>query len=522
MLGKLLHKLLSRNKAAPQQVQPLSRNLKANLEMLRETFGTAHDLVVREFTVGSLFKEAGLVYIDGLIDKESVSQHLIKSLMLEERLTVSPPGTNLADLLNFFKKSSLTIAKYNEVQTLPAVVDGILKGETAFFLEGYNTALLLDTRGFEKRAISEPATEVVVRGSREGFTETLSVNISLVRRRLKTPSLQIENMTLGRQTRTDVCIVYLKNIANEEIVMEVKRRLRRIDIDAILESGYIEQLIEDAPYSIFPTVGNTEKPDTVVAKLLEGRVALLVEGTPFALTVPYLFIEAFQTAEDYYSRPYYATLLRWLRFIACFMTVTVPALYVAVVSFHHEVIPAVLLPLIAAGEEATPFPSAAEALIMGIVFEILREAGVRLPRAVGIAISIVGALVLGEAAVSAGLVGSPMVIVVALTAITSFIIPSLVDANAIMRLVMTLLAGFMGITGILWGLTVLLIHLCSLRSFGIPYLAPMIPVTTGDLKDALIRAPWWSMLLRPRSLNLHNQKRMESDLKPKPANAEKG
>ena len=228
-------------------------------------------------------------------------------------------------------------------------------------------------------------------------------------------------MTIGRKTKTAVCLVYLKGVANPQVVEEAKRRLERIDTDGILESGYIEQFIEDAPLSIFSTIGNSEKPDTVAAKILEGRIAVLVDGTPFVLTFPMLFIEGFQSSEDYYSRPYYASLVRVIRFIAFMVSVLGPGIYVAVTTFHQELIPTPLLFTIAAAVEGTPFPTMIEVLVMGVIFEILREAGIRLPRPVGQAISIVGALVVGESAVSAGLIGEPVVIVIALTAVSSFV-----------------------------------------------------------------------------------------------------
>lgn len=515
MLSKIIRKFLSTkapiySNSGQKREEALFFHLQLNLKTVKDYFDHAPDLVIRELSVGVFNVNAALIYLEGLTDKEMVNEHLIKSLIMEERFNYLSTAKKPTDLLNFIKKSSISVAAIDEAKTFAAVVDGIVNGKTALFLEGYNTALLVNTRGHEKRPISEPDTEIVVRGSREGFTESLNINISLLRRRLKNPNLQLENYTIGRQSKTMVCLAYLKNVAHPELIEEIKKRLQRIDIDAILESGYIEQLIEDTPYSIFPTVGNTEKPDVLAAKLLEGRVAVLVDGTPFALTVPYLFIEAFQVAEDYYSRPFYVTLIRWLRFTSFMFATSLPGFYVAVETFHQEVIPSTLLPLLASSKEGTPFPAIVEALIMGIIFEILREAGVRLPRAVGAAISIVGALVIGEAAVAAGLIGAPMVITVALTAITSFIVPSLGDAIALIRLFITILAGFMGMFGIIWGYTAILLHLCSLSSLGVPYLAPLAPMVTRDLKDVLFRAPLWAMLTRPAFIGRLNQKRQNA------------
>ncbi|MDV3429294.1 MAG: spore germination protein, partial [Bacillota bacterium] len=334
--------------------------------------------------------------------------------------------------------------------------------------------------------------------------------------RIKSPDLIFKTLKIGSRTKTSVCIVYIKGIVNPKLIDEIYKRLNRINTDAILESGYIEQFIEDAPYSIFPTVGNTEKPDTSAAKILEGRACILVDGTPFALTVPLLFIEGFQSAEDYYSRPYFASLLRILRFTCFFISTLAPATYVMLTTFHQELIPTTLLFTMAAGREGVPFPAVLEAGLMVITFEILREAGVRLPRPVGQAVSIVGALVIGEAAVTAGLVGGLLVIVVALTAVSSFVLPAFTDVEGILRMFFLILAGSLGIFGVGLGILFILAHVVSLRSFGTPYFAPLAPLTVKDLKDTFIRVPIWKMSTRPRTIGWYDMKRQNDNLKPEP------
>ncbi|MED4797818.1 spore germination protein, partial [Priestia megaterium] len=266
-------------------------------------------------------------------------------------------------------------------------------------------------------------SQTVVRGPRDSFTETLRTNTALIRRRIKSPKLWIESQQIGEFTKTDIALVYIDGIADEQVIQEVKERLSKIDIDGILESGYIEELIQDEDYTPFPTMHNTERPDSVAAGLLEGRIAILVDGTPFVLMVPALFIQFFQAAEDYYQRADISTLIRLMRYMAFFLALLTPSAYIALTTFHQEMLPFALLISIAAQREGVPFPAIIEAFIMEITFEILREAGVRLPRAVGSAISIVGALVLGEAAVQAGLVSPAMVIVVSITAISNFVSP---------------------------------------------------------------------------------------------------
>jgi spore germination protein KA len=319
-------------------------------------------------------------------------------------------------------------------------------------VDGVAEVLVLSTVGWEKRAIEEPPSEVVVRGPREGFTETLRTNTALLRRKIRNPNLTFEIMNIGKQTKTEVCIVYIRGIAYDSLVAELKRRLQRIKTDSILESGYIEEFIEDAPFSIFETVDYTERPDAIAGKVLEGRVAIIINGTPVVLTVPAIFLEFFQSPEDYYLRSYYSTLVRLVRYAAFAFSLLSPAIYVALVTFHQELLPTPLLISIAAAKEGVPFPAAFEAISMGLVFEILREAGIRQPRPIGQAVSIVGALVIGQAAVTAGFVSAPMVIVVALTAIASFVTPKLSDLTALLRILLTIMAGCLGAFGIMIGL----------------------------------------------------------------------
>ncbi|MEW6661839.1 MAG: spore germination protein [Bacillota bacterium] len=497
--------------------QPVSADLTVNLQQVRTLFSQSSDMIIREFRIGTGEQvRAFIVFVEGLVDKTILHGNLLKPLMLDARLT--PPNQGVAGkrVPDLIKESALAVGDLRETGDFNQAIDAVLSGDTALFIDGHGAAFLVGARGWEARGIETPDIEMVVRGPREGFTETLRTNTSLLRRKIKNPNLKIETMKIGRQTRTEVAVVYLKGVVNDKIVEEVKQRLKRIDIDGVLESGYLEEFIEDAPFSPFATVGNTEKPDVVAAKLLEGRVAVLVDGTPFALTIPYLLIESLQVAEDYYSRPFYATLIRWIRLLSFFLTVASPAIYVVLVTFHQEMIPTSLYRTVAASREGVPFPAAVEALVMGIVFEILREAGVRLPRPVGQAISIVGALIIGEMAVTAGLIGSMMVIVVALTAISGFVVSAMSDAVAVLRLVLISLAGALGQFGLMVGLVGILIHLASLRSFGIPYLTPVGPLTVQDLKDVVIRAPWWAMGRRPRAIGWHNPVRQEPGQKPGP------
>ena len=522
MLREVIKKLIrsvDKNKVnegrITQEYQPISKDLKRNLNSIKVYFENATDIVIREFELGIEQQvKAFLVMVDGLVDKMAVNESLMKSLMLNARASEPNQGINKKNIYHFIKDCALSIASVKETNTFEDTVDCILSGDVAIFIDGSTSVIIASIRGWESRGVMEPVTETVVRGPREGFTETLRVNTSLLRRKIKNHNLKFEMVVIGKQTKTNICITYIKGIADHKIVQEVKERLKRIDTDSILESGYVESFIEDASFSLFPTVGNTEKPDIVCAKILEGRVAILVDGTPFVLTVPYLFTEGFQNSEDYYSRPFFASFIRLLRWISFFIAISLPAVYIAIASYHQELLPPALLVTISAAEEGTPFPIFIEAIIMLIIFEILREAGVRLPKVVGQAVSIVGALVIGEAAVTAGLIGAPMVIVVALTAISSFVITPFSDAISLLRILLTFLAGVAGQYGIMLGLAGILTHICSLSSFGAPYMSPIAPFNKSDMKDVFIRVPWWAMLARPRVIGMKNPNRQKANQVP--------
>ncbi|MGB9662993.1 MAG: spore germination protein [Moorellaceae bacterium] len=475
---------------------PLEADLKSNLTYVREAFGMSEDLIVRELEIAG--RKLALVYLESLVDRDVIQRDILPSLM---KLRGDKAGKKETAGVAFPKlvRDSLTIGMVKEQLLWRGVFYGLLAGQVALLLDGYERALLLGADSWEKRAVTEPEIETVIRGPREGFTEDLPTNISLIRRRLRTPALRFETFYLGRLTHTRVVIGYLHGLAQEEVLKELRSRLKRIDIDGILESGYIEELIEDAPFSPFPQFSRTERPDRVVADILQGRVVILTDGSPFALIVPVNFFTELQAPDDLYER-WVVSSIRFYRFLALFIALLLPSLYVAVTTFHQEMMPTTLAVAIAAQRERVPYPAFVEALLMQLIFEILVEAGVRLPRPVGQAVTIVGALVIGEAAIRAGLASAAMVIVVSLTAIASFTNPTFGLGTAIrmLRLPMIFLAGSLGIFGIFAGMLAILIHLVTLRSLGLPYLAPLAPFIWQDQKDLVFRVPWWAMLTRPR------------------------
>ncbi len=374
----------------------------------------------------------------------------------------------------------------------------VLSGNAIIFVDGEGYALKAGVRSSVGRKVEEPNTETTLRGSREGFVENLQTNMILLRKRLKTSNLKFEPMTLGLQTKTEIRICYLKGVANESIIEEVKSRLKKIDTDQILDSGDLEHFIQDSSIPLFPLVGNSEKPEKVAAKLLEGRVPIICDGTPVVLTVPYLLVESLQTADDYYATPVYASMMRLLRLTAILISTLLPGFYVALISFHQAVIPFKLIMTMAASREGIPFSAFFEALILGATFEFLREAGIRLPKPIGPTIGIVGAIVLGEAAVRAGIASAPLVIITSITAICGLIVAPLIQALTVIRLIIIAAANFMGLLGIAEIGTAILIYLASLRTFGVPYLTPFSPLHIKDLHDSTLLAPAWAMVLRPK------------------------
>ncbi|WP_238455562.1 spore germination protein [Desulfolucanica intricata] len=496
----------------------LDTDIESNLKYLKEIFQGCSDVVFREFLFAQKEQiKLVLIYIDGMTSKSQVSDQIMRALALEVPMAADKDLITKTNALHFIKMRGLCVHQVNETQKVEDVVDAVLSGDTVLLVDGHATALINGSRGWESRSIEESPTEGVVRGPRESFVETIRTNTSLIRRKIKSPSLKIEMLKLGEVTKTDIALVYIKGIVNEGLVKEVKKRISGIKIDGVLESGYIEELIADSPYSPFPTVSHTERPDRVAAYLLEGRVAILVDGTPIVLLVPSFFVETIQTPDDYYERSPIVAPVRLLRLFALVIVLTLPSLYIAIVSYHQEMLPTPLLLSIAAQREAVPFPVFVETLLMEVAFEIIREAGIRLPRSVGQAVSIVAALIVGEAAVRAGMVAASTVIVVALTAMTSFTVYYYASMSLrLLRFPMMGLAASLGLFGLIVGIIVIVVHLASLRSFGVPYLAPFAPVIPGDLKDTLVRVPWWSMRRRPLFAGQNNPQREVSEMKPKP------
>ncbi|CAG7644053.1 Spore germination protein A1 [Paenibacillus solanacearum] len=488
--------------------QMLSSDFPHNVKVLEDLFAECADLVFHRFQAFHSF-HAVLVYFEGMSNKELTNEHIMAPLLRPQE---KPEESVRTAVLNAISSSQV-----KELVTYAHTIEELLVGNPVLLVQGNPYAVSIGLADVKKRAIDEPVAESVVRGPREGFTEALSVNTTLIRKTIKSPALKMKSVKIGRYTQTQTMIAFMDGIADPALIEEVEKRLRRIDIDGVLESSYIEELVEDNPYSVFPQLISTERPDVVVANLLEGRAAILVDGTPFALVAPVTIFSLLQSPEDYYERFWSGSVIRWLRYLFFMIALIIPSAYVAILTYHQEMIPTSLLLSVAKSREEIPFPALVEALVMEVTFEALREAGVRLPKQVGAAVSIVGALVIGQAAISAGLVSAPMVMVVAITGIASFTIPryALGISVRILRFPLMFLAGMLGLLGLMLGLITIFVHLSALRSFGVPYLSPMAPANPR-IGRVFSKLPLWTRDARPEQLAPHNLYRQAPGLKPGP------
>ncbi len=508
--------LFNRSKKGSEKKEIKNRStdsLDVNIEKVKEILKDCDDIVYKEFVVGEEQKlRFTLVYVDGMSDRNLLNLSVLETLMIEAR-GVAPDAPKFTDkLYELVRYGNIPASELKESEDLDAAILDILIGDAVLFIDGTATLITIGAKGWPMRGVNEPNTEAVLRGPRDGFVETFRMNTALVRRRIRDPRLKLKQMRIGKRSKTDVGIFYIEDIAKKELVEEVFRRLESIEIDAILDSGYIEQLIEDDPYSPFPQTSLTERPDHVASELYEGRVVVLVDNTPFALILPATLNSMFQSPEDYYDRWIISTVLRFIRFAASFIAMLLPALYIAFTSYNPGIIPTKLVLSISASRQGVPFPAVVEAFIMEMTLELLREAGIRLPAPIGNTIGIVGGLVIGQAAVQAGIVSPIMVIIVALTAIASFANPSynLSIGFRIMRFGLMIIAGVLGLYGLTLGFILIITHLARLKSFNVPYLSPFVAMKPEDLKDTVFRVPTFKMIKRP-SMTSQNKIRMKNN-----------
>ena len=493
-------------KTADKQEQgKLSPHLQVNLEYIRQRFNlpTNQDVIIREFIIGN-GDSAFIIFIDGMIDNSIINQFVIPQLIDSHNYTDFKEG-NFADYLI---KNVLSINQITKTNCLENITMDILFGMTALFIDGVSECILIESKGFEKRNIDKPQTESAIRGSQEAFTEDMKTNVSLLRRGIKNENLIVETLKVSK-TNNDVCsIVYLKGIANLDLINEVKRRINNIDIDLILGAGMLLQLIEDNSYMLFPQIMDTERPDRAVSFLIEGKVLIIVQGTPFVLAVPITLFHLLHTSEDSLLRWQYGTFLRLIRYLGVLIALMLPGLYIALTLYHHEMIPTQLLLSIIKTREQVPFPVVIEIIMLEISFELIREGGIRVPGVIGNTLGIVGALILGQAAVAAGLVSPILIIIVAVTGIGSFVVPnySLSLAVRITRFIILLFGAIAGFYGVSLAIVGLILAMSNMKSFGVPFLSPVGPKTATN-PDIIIKYPIWMQKFRPDYFNTPDKSR---------------
>ena len=493
----------------------ISTNLDENIKYLEDLFKDSGDLVKRKFPIGSNLKRwAYVIYLDGMTDRGVLEQTILPRIMAGSQKPPESFFSQPISLLETLKDGGMTTADLREERDMNNIVHMVLSGDTALLVDGDDAGILIATRGWPNRGVPETSTEVVVQGSNEAFTEVMRFNTALLRRRVKDTNLKIKQSFVGQRSKTDIAVCYMEDVVRPEVLEQVEERLANITVDGILDAGALEELIEEDIATPFPQCQITERPDKAASGIMEGRVAILVDNSPTAILVPATMNSFFQASEDYSQGWEIMSFTRILRFAAAFFALALPGLYIAITTFHPNMLPTLLAFKMAGAREAIPIPAVMEILIMEFAFELLREAGIRLPRPVGSSIGIIGGLIVGEAAVSAGLVSPLVVIVVALTGIASFAIPNyaIVSAFRLCKFLIIALAAALGLLGFWVALIIIFIHLTSMKTFGLPY---MFPFASGDVngytdfKDSLFRAPITFMKKRPIYANPNQENRQK-------------
>jgi len=483
----------------------VSKIIGINKSRLNDIFSLPQnqDVVVREFNIARKTK-AVLVFVDGMADKTVINQFVLPKLMEPVYFTDFSGG----DLLEYICENVLPVTQLTKMSDYKSIVVQILNGLSALFIDGCTEALLIESRGFEKRNIDRPVTEQVVRGSQEAFTENLRTNLTLLRRIIKNQKLITEIIPVGKTNKINSAILYIEGITNPGIVREVRRRIKNIDIDFVEGNGMLEQLIEDKPFMIFPQVVSTERPDRAASFLMEGQAVIITEGCPFAMAAPASFFRLFHSSEDASLRWQYGTFLRLIRLVGVVSALLLPGLYVALSLYHIELIPTPLLQSIIRTRANVPFPTIIELLLMEISFELIREAGVRIPGVIGQTIGIIGALILGQVAVSAGIASPMLIIIVAITGLGSFTIPnfSMAISIRVLRYFIIVAGAIAGFYGVFLALSVILALGCNMKSFGVPFFSPIAPKTKAN-PDVIVRRPVYDQKIRSDAFNAPNRKR---------------
>jgi spore germination protein KA len=482
----------------------VSANLDENINFVNEKTGESFDLILRRLTIVNKYQKINIAvfYLAGMSDNtllyDAMTETIANNFRYHDELLKTPD-----EIRDYFDHVNLTIGSVKKTELFGNVFPTLLAGDAVLLIEGVTTAFLLGARGHKERAVEKPSTHATVKGANDSFNETLLTNITLIRRRVRTPNLWVKNFVLGEKSNTNIAVMYIKGVASEAVIAEVEKRIRECRLPNILDTSYLATVLKEKQNSIFPTVYETERPDIAAANLFEGRVIILVDGTPFAAIVPTQLVQSVQSIEDYYHKASIGTFFRLLRFGALMIAIYFPALYICVVHFHSELLPLSLFFNIIGQRLEVPFPSFLEILLMLIGFDLLREAGTRMPAPLGSALSFLGAIIIGESAVSAGLFSSIIVIVVTITGICTLALPgySLNMTITVLRYLMMFAAALLGFYGVVLFTIVLLIHLTSLRSFGVSYLAPISPFSRTSIVDTMFRLPLKYIFHRKKNIS---------------------
>lgn len=474
------------SKRKPKEKTPIDRDMQKNVMYFKQCLGEAFDVKYRGCTVSG--KELTFIMLDGMCDNLLITEQIMLPILGSDL-----SGEDGAKVL--YKAADEVTASIDKaiINDLDKAITEMIAGNLIMMAQGSEFIIAFGVQKFPKRNPEEPNTESQERGSREGFVESFKDNVAMIRRRINNPVLKIKALEVGTTSKTHVCVCYMSDRTDDKMLADVLQRINSAELDTVIGSGYLQPFVDHKKPSIFTCVGTTERPDVFTAKLSEGKIGIIVDGTPDALIVPYLFIEHFHSLDDYLKRPYYATFVRVLKMISFMFSVFLPGLYVAVCTFHQEMIPESMVFGIAGQESKTPLPIMVEALLIHLVYEIVREAGLRMPKTVGQAVSIVGALVIGESAVTAGIIAAPMLIVVGLTAVSSFVVPSLYEPVAILRFTFIIIGGISGFYGIMLCFAAVLVNMTSLSPYDIPFTSPFSPTKIGAWRDMLIRSSWLNM-----------------------------
>ncbi len=466
---------------------PVDISLDTNLANIKTFTDNSSDVIIKTGMVCG--NRIAVLTCEGMTGTDTLAELIYGKLNDLANREIMPPET----LMSCFFEVYMMAAEQLNLASLGDLVLKMQSGFAVILVDGCTRAIGIGIQGYKSRGIDEPTSELNVRGSREGFVEVIRTNMSMIRRRIKSPTLVFELQTLGDRSNTDVCLCYISDKVSPALLENIKKRLKSVNLNTILESGYLQPYFEGKGGWFFSECGTCERPDTFAAKLYEGRVGILVDGTPFALIVPHLFIESFQTLDDYTQKPFYAFFIRLVRLSAYFITLFLPGAYVAIASYNPEMLPSALILNLAAAEQTAPFSLMVECLFIHFMYEILREAGIRLPRPIGHAIGVVGGLVIGDITVSAGLVGAPMVLVVALSGLCSFVVPTMYEKTVVLRFLYIIAGGVFGLYGLLIMAGAVVIKMCSLNTYGIPYMAPISPFSPKAMRDMLVRSGWKKM-----------------------------